>query len=111
MLYAASRRREPFQICSVLIHYIGSLKFEISSTYCEQCCLQIVEPVNDDTVLSKDHVNVYLETNFLPFVLSMYSGNAKAHTYFCEIFKLLVQAIAKLGLKKKTRYIFLRLVL
>ena len=56
--------------------------------------------MNDDTVLSKDDVDKYLETNFLSFVLSMYSGNAKAHTSFGEFFKLLVQAISKLGLKK-----------
>ena len=63
-------------------------------------CLQIVKLVDDDTILSTTNVDTYLEAIFLPFVMSMYTGSTKAHTSFNDFFKLLVQAIAKLGLKK-----------
>jgi hypothetical protein len=49
-------------------------------------CLQIVKLVDDDTILSTTNVDTYLE--------------AIHHTSFNDFFKLLVQAIAKLGLKK-----------
>ena len=67
--------------------------------------------VDDDTILSETDVDNYLVTNFLPFVLSMYTNTMKAHTSFEEFFRLLVKAIIKLGLKKDKVYKLLTCVL
>jgi hypothetical protein len=59
-----------------------------------------VKLVDDSSIVSTTEVDNYLNSDFLPFVWSMYVGIAKALTSFEEFFNLLLQAIIKCGYKK-----------
>ncbi|CAB4011282.1 Hypothetical predicted protein [Paramuricea clavata] len=61
---------------------------------------EIVKLVDDSSIVSTMEVDNYLNTDFLPFIRSMYAESAKALTSFEEFFNLLLQAIIKCGYKK-----------
>ena len=57
--------------------------------------------VDDEACLSSEAFDDYLVAKFVPYVTSLYDSTVKAHTSFEEVFKLLLEAIIKLELRKE----------
>jgi hypothetical protein len=54
---------------------------------------KVVKLVNNPDVIDCGTVDEFLQTNFLPYVRSLYDVTVKVHTSIDEVVKLLLQAI------------------
>jgi hypothetical protein len=54
---------------------------------------QVIELVDNPDVINGSMVDEFFETNFLPYVRSLYDVTTKVHTTISEVLKLLVQAL------------------
>jgi hypothetical protein len=56
-------------------------------------CLQIIELVDDDNIVSKEMLDDYFKTKFLPYVTSFYDASVRANTSIEDLLHLIVESL------------------